>query len=148
MSIASVLRVRLLDPALAPPTRAHDGDAGLDLRARHDVTLAPGQRATVPTGIAVAVPPGHGGFVLPRSGLARHHGVTVVNSPGLIDPGYRGEVVVIVVNLDPVAPYTIRRGDRIAQLVVMRMAEAPVEVVDDLGETARGAAGWGSSGRA
>ena len=141
-----VLRLRVLDPDLALPVRAHDDDAGLDLRARHDVVLAPGERAAVPTGVAVAVPPGHGGFVLPRSGLARHHGITVANSPGLVDPGYRGEVIVVLVNLDPAATATIRRGDRIAQLVVAPVLGGPFEVVDDLGQTGRGGGGFGSTG--
>ena len=141
------LRVRILDPSLPLPTRAHPDDAGLDLRSRVDVILGPGERAAVPTGIAVAVPEGHGGFVLPRSGLARQHGVTLANSPGLIDPGYRGEVVVVLINLDPEHPHQVVRGERIAQLVVMAVVGGEVEVVADLGETARGGAGFGSSGR-
>ena len=147
MSGLSPLRVQVLDPQLDPPWRAHDDDAGLDLRARHDVRLEPGERAAVATGIAVGVPAGHGGFVLPRSGLARDHGVTVANSPGLIDPGYRGEVFVVLVNLDLHEAYTVHRGDRIAQLVVMPVVGGPVALVEHLGDTRRGGGGFGSSGR-
>ena len=147
MSGPSRLRLQILDPDLAPPVRAHDDDAGLDLRARHDAVLEPGQRVAMPTGVAVAVPPGHGGLVLPRSGLARRHGVTLANSPGLIDSGYRGEVIAVLVNLDPVQAYTVRRGERIAQLVVVPVVGGEIDVVDDLGDTRRGGEGFGSSGR-
>jgi len=142
------LRVRLLDPDLEPPVRAHHDDAGLDLRARMDSSLGPGGRVAMPTGVAVAIPPGHGGLVLPRSGLARHHGVTVANSPGLVDPGYRGEIIVVLVNLDPTETHVVHRGDRIGQLVVVPVVVADVEFVDDLGDTRRGGGGFGSSGRA
>jgi dUTP pyrophosphatase len=142
-----VLRVQRLDPDLPLPAYAHPGDAGLDLRAREAVTLAPGERAVVPTGIAIALPPGHVGFVHPRSGLAARHGVALVNSPGTIDAGYRGEVAVVVVNLDPVEPVTIDRGDRIAQLVVQQVATVAVAEVPALDGTARGDGGFGSTGR-
>jgi dUTP pyrophosphatase len=139
-----------LDPDLPLPAYAHPGDAGLDLVARVEGTVrAGGHRLVVPTGIAVAIPPGHAGFVLPRSGLAAKHGVTVVNAPGLIDAAYRGEVKVVLLNTDPTADYTIHRGDRIAQLVVQRVEEAvwhEVDTVDALGGDDRGG-GFGHTGR-
>lgn len=141
-----------LDPDLALPSYAHAGDAGLDLRAREDVVLAPaGGRALVPTGIAIAIPPGHAGFVLPRSGLALHHGISVVNAPGLIDAAYRGEIKVVLLNTDPTEPFTVLRGDRIAQLVVQRVDQvvwsvvASVDRLDDSGADRGG--GFGHSGR-
>lgn len=136
-----------LDPDLPVPAYAHVGDAGADLVAREGVTLAPGGgRALVPTGVAIALPPGTAGFVQPRSGLALRHGVTCLNTPGLIDSGYRDELRVLLVNLDPTEPYTVVRGERIAQLVIQRVERAVFDVVDDLGESARGAAGFGSTG--
>jgi dUTP pyrophosphatase len=141
------LLVRRLDPDLPLPSRAHPGDAGLDLVARDDVTLAPGERALVPTGIAIALPPGHVGLVHPRSGLAIRHGIGLVNAPGTIDEGYRGEVGVVLVNHDPVAPVTLRRGDRIAQLVVQRVEGVRVTEVAALPAAARDTGGFGSTGR-
>ena len=141
------LRVRRLDSRAALPARAHPGDAGLDLRALEPVTLAPGARARVPTGLAVELAPGTAGLVLPRSGLAARHGVTVVNAPGLIDAGYRGEVSVLLLNTDREQPFTAAAGDRIAQLVVVALPA--VEVVEhdrELTATARGAGGFGSTG--
>ncbi|MCU1371289.1 MAG: deoxyuridine 5-triphosphate nucleotidohydrolase [Ilumatobacteraceae bacterium] len=136
-----------LDPDLPAPTYARSGDAGADLRARESVTLAPGGgRALVPTGVAIALPPGTAGFVQPRSGLALKHGVTCLNTPGLIDCGYRDELKVILVNLDPTEPYEVQRGDRIAQLVIQRVEEASFTEVADLGESARGTGGFGSTG--
>ncbi len=136
-----------LDPDLPLPSYAHPGDAGLDLHAREDAHLAAGGgRALVPTGIAIAIPPGHAGFVLPRSGLALRHGVGVVNSPGLIDAAYRGELKVVLLNTDPAADYTVHRGDRIAQLVVQRVDEVAWHVVDTLDGDDRGG-GFGHSGR-
>ncbi len=136
-----------LDPDLPLPVYAHPGDAGLDLHARCDATLAPrGGRAIVPTGIAVAIPPGHAGLVVPRSGLALRHGVGVVNAPGLIDAGYRGELQVVMLNTDPDATYVVRRGDRIAQLVVQRVEEVAWQVVDVLDDRDRGG-GFGHTGR-
>ena len=136
-----------LDPDLPVPAYAHEGDAGADLVAREGVTLAPGGgRALVPTGVAIALPPGTAGFVQPRSGLALRHGVTCLNTPGLIDSGYRDELRVLLVNLDPSEPYTVVRGERIAQLVIQRVERAEFDLVDDLGESARGAAGFGSTG--
>ncbi len=141
------LLVRRLDPDLPVPAYAHPGDAGLDLRARIDVSLAPGARAVVPTGVAVAVPDGHVGLVHPRSGLAARHGVGLVNAPGTVDAGYRGEVRVVLVNLDPREPVTLRRGDRIAQLVVQPVETVRVVEVERLPGTPRGEGGFGSSGR-
>ena len=128
------------------PSRAHPGDAGLDLRSAVDVEVAPGARAMVPTGLAVAIPDGHAGLVLPRSGLASKEGLTLANAPGLIDAGYRGEVVCAVVNLDRERSVRIARGDRVAQLVIVPIPAAePVEVAD-LPDSARGSGGFGSTG--
>ncbi|MDO5731696.1 dUTP diphosphatase [Corynebacterium sphenisci] len=140
------LRVRRLDPDLPLPERAHPDDAGIDLRAAAEVTLAPGRRALVGTGIAIALPAGTVGLVHPRSGLAAKHGLSIVNAPGTVDAGYRGEIRVCLVNLDPEEPIRIRRGDRIAQLVVQRVELCPVVEVDALDDTARGAGGYGSTG--
>jgi len=136
-----------LDPDLPLPGYAHPGDAGLDLRAREDAVVAPaGGRALVPTGLAVAIPPGHAGFVLPRSGNALNHGVTVANAPGLIDAAYRGELKVILLNTDPTEPFHIKRGERIAQLVVQRVEEVGWHEVDTLEGDDRGG-GFGHTGR-
>ena len=129
------------------PARAHPGDAGLDLYAAEDVTLKPGERASVATGIAVAIPEGYAGFVVPRSGLAARHGVGVVNAPGLIDCGYRGEVRVLLVNLDQSEAVELRRGERIAQLVIQRVEEPTLREVAELPPSARGEGGFGSTGR-
>jgi dUTP pyrophosphatase len=138
-----------LDPDLPAPAYARAGDAGADLRARVGATLAPGGgRALIPTGVAIALPPGTAGFVQPRSGLALKHGVTCLNTPGLIDCGYRDELKVVLVNLDPTTPYEVQRGDRIAQLVIQRVEEATFTEVDGLGESARGTGGFGSTGHA
>lgn len=134
-----------LDPDLPLPSYAREGDAGLDLRAAERLTLPPGGRAPVATGIAVAIPPGHAGLVLPRSGLALRHGVTVLNTPGLIDAGYRGEIKVLLVN-HGTQPVTFERGERIAQLVVQRIEQARLVMVDELPATDRGAGGFGSTG--
>lgn len=140
--------VRRLDPALSLPSAAHAGDAGYDLRAREAAVIAPaGGRAAVPTGIAVGIPPGFAGLVLPRSGLALRHGVTCLNAPGLIDAGYRDEIRVILVNHDPAEPFKIEVGDRIAQLVIQAVETVEWDEVPDLGETARGLGGFGSTGR-
>lgn len=140
------LRLTRLDAGLPVPSYAHDGDAGLDLYAAADVTLAPFERALVPTGIAAAIPEGHAGFVLPRSGLAARSGLSLVNAPGLIDSHYRGEIKVIAVNLDASTPIEIRRGDRIAQLVIQPVVRAEVKEADSLDTTARGEGGFGSTG--
>jgi len=139
--------IRRLDPGLPLPAAQHDGDAGIDLYAASDVTLEPrGGRALVPTGIAIAIPPGHAGFVQPRSGLALRHGVTVVNSPGLVDAGYRDEIRVLLINHDPVEAFKVSRGDRVAQLVIQRFEPVEWQEVDDLDDSERGVGGWGSTG--
>lgn len=140
--------VVVLDPDLPLPSYARPGDAGADLLAREPATLAPGGgRALVPTGIALAIPEGFAGFVQPRSGLALRHGVTCLNTPGLIDAGYRDELKVLLVNTDPVTPYEVARGDRIAQLVVQRVEQAVFAAVAELPPSARGKGGFGSTGR-
>jgi dUTP pyrophosphatase len=135
-----------LDPDLPLPAYAHDGDAGADLLARVAVRIAPGERALVPTGVALALPPGYAGFVHPRSGLAARHGVSIVNAPGTVDSGYRGEILVNLVNLDPHRDFDVHRGDRIAQLVVQRVQRAVFAEVGSLDETVRGDTGHGSTG--
>ena len=141
------LPVRRLDPAAVLPARAHADDAGLDLRALEGLTIGAGERAQVRTGIAVEIPPGHAGLVLPRSGLAARHGISVVNAPGLIDAGYRGELQVLLLNTDREAAFELAAGDRIAQLVVVAVAlPEPVEA-DELSDAVRGAGGFGSTGR-
>jgi dUTP pyrophosphatase len=146
-----MLRVPLhqLDPELPVPAYARQGDAGADLLARTDVVLGcGGGRAVVPTGVAVAIPEGYAGFVLPRSGLAARHGVTCLNTPGLVDSGYRGELQVVLVNHDPSHDYTVSRGDRIAQLVILRADQVEFEVVpaEALGTSERGGGGFGHTG--
>jgi dUTP pyrophosphatase len=139
--------INRLDPGLPLPNYAHPGDAGADLYSAVDAVVAPGERAVLPTGVALALPEGYAAFVHPRSGLAARYGVGLVNSPGTVDAGYRGEVKVIVVNLDRNAPVVFHRGDRIAQLVVQRVEHARFREVAELPETARGAGGFGSTGR-
>jgi dUTP pyrophosphatase len=137
-----------LDPELPLPAYAKPGDAGLDLLASQDVVLAPGGgRALVPTGLAIAIPEGYAGFVQPRSGLAAKHGVTCLNTPGLIDSGYRGELKVLLVNTDPTEPFEIRRGERIAQLVVQAVEHVRWREVDELDDSERGEGGFGHTGR-
>jgi dUTP pyrophosphatase len=135
-----------LDPDVPVPCYAHPGDAGADLVTTVDVTLAPGERELVPTGVALALPDGFVGLVHPRSGLAARHGLSIVNAPGTVDSGYRGEIKICLINLDPREPITLRRGDRIAQLVVQRVERARFVEVDSLSETARGEGGHGSTG--
>src|SRR6476659_9985533 len=133
-----------LDPDLPLPMYAHPGDAGLDLHAATDLTLAPrGGRALVPTGIAIAIPPGHAGFVQPRSGLALRHGVSIVNTPGLVDAGYRDEIRVLMINHDPSEAFKVSRGDRIAQLVIQRFEPVEWDEMTDLDDSDRGLGGWG-----
>lgn len=141
------LPIVVLEPDLTVPSYANAGDAGLDLRARERAVLAPrGGRAVVPTGIALAIPVGYAGFVQPRSGLAARHGVTVLNTPGLIDSGYRDEIKVVLVNTDEHETYVVERGDRIAQLVIQRIEHVQIQVVESLDGHDRGG-GFGSSGR-
>jgi dUTP pyrophosphatase len=140
------LPFKRLDPAAELPAQAHEGDAGLDLCSTIDVEVLPGERAMVPTGISVAIPDGHTGLVLPRSGLASRQGLTLANAPGLIDSGYRGEVTCAVVNLDRDQAVKIRRGDRIAQLVVVALPQVLPSWVDDLPPSSRGEGGFGSTG--
>jgi dUTP pyrophosphatase len=135
-----------LDPGLPLPSYAHPGDAGADLCTTVDVVLAPGERALVPTGIGIALPDGYVALVHPRSGLAARHGLSIVNAPGTIDAGYRGEVKVLLVNLDPAAPVELRRGDRIAQLVIQRFERARFVEVGQLPASVRGEGGYGSTG--
>jgi dUTP pyrophosphatase len=140
------LRVARLDPRAVLPTRAYPGDAGLDLYALDAGTIPAGERASVPTGIAVEIPEGQAGLVLPRSGLAARHGIALVNAPGLIDSGYRGELKVLLLNTDAGADWSYAAGDRIAQLVLVRIETPMPEAVAELGDTARGSGGFGSSG--
>jgi dUTP pyrophosphatase len=144
--MASLEFVRLT-PAARAPARAHDSDAGYDLHAAEPATLPPGERASVGTGVAVAIPDSHAGLVLPRSGLALKHGIALVNAPGLIDAGYRGELRVLLLNTDREATFQIDVGDRIAQLVIVAHAAPELVEVDRLGESTRGEGGFGSSGR-
>ena len=140
------LRIKRLDRQLPLPRYAHAGDAGLDLFAAADIEIEPLHRALVPTGIAVAIPDGYAGFVQPRSGLALRHGLSFVNTPGLIDSHYRGEIKVIAVNLDASTPISIARGDKVAQLVIQAVANVELAEVDELEETMRGEGGFGSTG--
>ena len=139
--------IKILDAGIPAPCYAKSGDAGLDLRSAIDATVEPGQRLLIPTGVAVAIPEGYAGFVQPRSGLALKHGITIVNTPGLIDSGYRGELGIILLNTDPAEPFVVKRGDRIAQLVVQAVPVVELVEVDELDQTDRGGTGFGSSGR-
>jgi dUTP pyrophosphatase len=141
------LRYARLDPAARAPARAHESDAGYDLHALEAAVLAPGARASVGTGIALAIPAGHAGLVLPRSGLARDHGIALVNAPGLIDAGYRGEVRVLLLNTDREQAFAVEAGERIAQLLIVAHAAPELAEVETLDETVRGADGFGSTGR-
>jgi len=141
------LAFRLLVPHAVLPSRAHDDDAGLDLHAAEDARFGPGERFSVGTGVAVEIPAGHAGLVLPRSGLAHRHGISLVNSTGLIDSGYRGEIRVLLLNTDPADIFTVKRGDRIAQLLVVAYPQVRSVAAESLGDTTRGEGGFGSSGR-
>jgi dUTP pyrophosphatase len=141
-----ILRFRRLSYSARPPARAHDGDAGYDLCADEPARLGPGERTSVGTGIAVAIPDGHAGLVLPRSGLAARHGISVVNAPGLIDSGYRGELRVLLLNTDREHTFEVTPGDRIAQLMLVRVESPSLEEAEELDETGRGAGGFGSTG--
>ncbi|KUG53768.1 deoxyuridine 5'-triphosphate nucleotidohydrolase [Serinicoccus chungangensis] len=138
--------LRRLDPDLPVPVQARPGDAGVDLHLREDVRVDPGERVLVGTGVAVAVPEGYAAFVHPRSGLAARHGLTIVNAPGTVDSGYRGEILVNLLNTDRQEPVHLRRGDRVAQLVVQQVARPVFTVVDDLADSPRGAGGHGHTG--
>jgi dUTP pyrophosphatase len=138
--------IRRLRPEATLPTRAYEGDAGIDLSACERVELAPGERALVPTGLAVAIPEGHAGYVQPRSGLAARHGISIVNAPGLVDAGYRGELLVNLLNTDARETFVVEPGMRIAQLVVLQVADLELVEVDELPATERGVRGTGSSG--
>jgi dUTP pyrophosphatase len=142
----SRLRVRRLDPSARLPTRAYPGDAGLDLYALEAARLGPGERSALRTGLAVEIPAGQAGLVVPRSGLAARHGIALVNAPGLIDSGYRGELRVLLLNTDPATAFTVAAGDRIAQLVLVRVETPAVAEVEELARSERGAGGFGSSG--
>jgi dUTP pyrophosphatase len=141
------IQIKLLDEDLPMPRYQHEGDAGLDLPSRVDYVLEAGERAMIPTGIAVAIPRGYAGFVLPRSGLASRHGIALVNSPGLVDSGYRGEMAIIMINTDKREAFHIKRGDRIAQLVIQKVVEATTIQVSELDDTSRGSGGFGSTGQ-
>lgn len=140
------LPIQRLDPSVELPTYAYEGDAGLDLRSSEDVVLAPGERRLVSTGLAVAIPEGYAGFVQPRSGLALREGLSMANTPGLIDSHYRGELKVCAINLDPHEPIHIVKGERIAQLVIQRVPQVRLREVSELDATDRGTGGFGSSG--
>lgn len=140
------IQLRRLDDGVPVPHYAHPGDAGADLVTRVDATIAPGERVTVPTGIAIALPEGYAAFVHPRSGLAAKHGLTIVNAPGTVDAGYRGEIAVTLLNTDAREPVVLHRGDRVAQLVIQRVERARFVEADVLPDSVRGAGGFGSSG--
>lgn len=140
------VHIKLLDPELPAPAYAKPGDAGADLRSRVDFELEPGERALVPTGVAIALPEGYVGLVHPRSGLATKNGITIVNAPGTVDSGYRGELMVTLLNTDKTKSFHVQRGDRIAQLVIQKYEHATFTVVDELDQTERGSSGFGSSG--
>lgn len=144
--MGAALRVRRLDPAAKLPVRAHQDDAGYDLHALEAATLAPGERAAIRTGIAIELPPGHAGLVVPRSGLAARHGIAIVNAPGLIDAGYRGELRVLLLNTEREAAFEVSVGDRIAQLVIVAVATPQIVEADALAATVRGEGGFGSTG--
>lgn len=140
------VQIKMLDDGLEPPSYAHPGDAGADLRTRIDFELQPGERALIPTGVSLALPAGYAAFVHPRSGLAAKHGITVVNSPGTVDAGYRGEISVTLLNTDSAASLSFRKGDRIAQLVIQKVEHASFVTVQELPDSVRGSGGFGSTG--
>lgn len=140
------VQLKMLDDGLEPPSYAHPGDAGADLRTRIDLVLEPGERLLVPTGVAIALPFGYAAFIHPRSGLATKHGLTVVNAPGTVDAGYRGEISVTLLNTDRSQPIRLSRGDRIAQMVIQKVETASFDFVQELSESVRGTGGFGSTG--
>ena len=141
------LKIQKLDKSLKTPEYAHIGDAGLDLYSALDCIIRPYERRKVPTGIKIAIPDGYAGFVQPKSGLAIKNGLSLVNTPGLIDSGYRGEVCAILINLDPEKDFIIKRGDKICQLVIQKVSEVEIEITDELEDTSRGEGGFGSTGQ-
>jgi len=145
--VKPTLQIRRLDPGLPLPSYAHEGDAGLDLYAAVDVTIAPGERVVIGTGVALAIPPGYVGLTTPRSGSAAREGLSIVNTPGVIDSGYRGEVKMILINLDGSQDIVIARGDRVAQLLIVPVATVDVAECDELADSKRGEGGLGSTGR-
>ena len=140
------VRIKRIDKGLPLPRYAHTGDAGCDLYSREEVIISPGERALIGTGIAISLPQGNAAFIQPRSGLAAKHGVTIVNTPGLIDCQYRGEIKIILLNTDPRETFKVKKGDKIAQMVIQKVEEADFVEVEDLDETERGAGGFGSTG--
>jgi dUTP pyrophosphatase len=140
------VQLRMLDPDLEAPSYAHPGDAGADLRARADVLLEPGERRLVPTGVSIALPDGFVALIHPRSGLATKHGLTIVNAPGTVDAGYRGEIAVTLLNTDATQSISLKRGDRIAQMVIQRVEYADFVTVSELSDSVRGSGGFGSTG--
>jgi dUTP pyrophosphatase len=140
------INIKLLDHEIPAPIYAHEGDAGCDLRSRIDQSIPPGERALIPSGVCIAIPEGYAGFVQPRSGLALKHGISIVNAPGLIDSKYRGEIGIILINTDKSEAFEIKRGDKIAQLVIQKVESVAFNIVDELDETVRGIGGFGSTG--
>jgi dUTP pyrophosphatase len=140
------INIKLIDPDVPAPIYAHEGDAGCDLRSRIDQTIPAGERALIPSGVCISIPEGYAGFVQPRSGLALKHGISIVNTPGLIDSKYRGEIGIILINTDKSEAFEIRKGDKIAQLVIQKVESVKFNVVDELDDTVRGAGGFGSTG--
>ena len=141
------IKIKILDRSIPKPKYAHEGDAGLDLYSSIDCKLKPFERKLISTGIKVSIPKGYAGFVQPKSGLAIKNGISIVNTPGLIDPGYRGEVCAILINLDPKNVFVIKKGDKICQLVIHKVEEVNLEIVKDLDKTSRGEGGFGSTGK-
>ena len=141
------IKLKILDRSIPLPRYAHGGDAGLDLYSSINCELRPFERKKIPTGIKISIPQGYAGFIQPRSGLAAKYGISIVNTPGLIDSGYRGEVCAILINLDPKNTFEIKKGDKICQLVIHKVEEVNLEIVEDLGKTSRGEGGFGSTGK-
>jgi len=141
------IKIKILDRSIPVPEYAHAGDAGLDLYSSINCELRPFERKKIPTGIKISIPQGYAGFIQPRSGLAAKNGISIVNTPGLIDSGYRGEICAILINLDPKNVFKVKKGDKICQLVIQKVEEVKLEIVEDLGETSRGEGGFGSTGK-
>jgi len=141
------IKIKILDRSIPVPEYAHAGDAGLDLYSSINCELRPFERKKIPAGIKISIPQGYAGFIQPRSGLAAKNGISIVNTPGLIDSGYRGEICAILINLDPENVFKVKKGDKICQLVIQKVEEVKLEIVEDLGETSRGEGGFGSTGK-